>query len=730
MSSRIGWVLASLLAAALFAPAEETAPLGTNLAWIGGNEIPFADAFKTSSPWVSGSTGVWNDGRALDLDARGWVRSLQAGQVARTWMFGRPGTVYPSGEYIVEYEGRGTLAYGGAASLLSSAAGRDTLTVDASLGPIYLYLTSLDLADPLRNLRVWIPGSVEGTYFRSAFVDRIRAFRSLRFSQWMLGERMQVRQVEWSARPLVDDARWGDRGVPLEVMVTLANHLGVDPWFCLPHEVSDDYVLQFAQTVGSTLAAGLRAHVEYSNEVWRTGLPPAAFAEATGLALGLDPSPTLARLRYYSLRSRQVFGVCESVLPADRLVRVLSTQTWSTSTSEVLLSYSDTLAHVDALAVAPFFQYYPSEQEGVRGLSLDQVMGDVSTLLVPRALALAQSQIDVAGRYGLPMIAYAGGQDLRATGTLTQDATLNALFDSANRDARMRDAYTAYLEGWRALGGGLFMHYLDCAAYAPSGRNGAIEWIDQPRAEAPKYDALMSYIESSAPAPASLPVLMVIANVNFHFTEYTEPRRVLEAAGHRVVVAAGSLSTCVPHPNTGQAIGEDGSVEPDVELISASAADYSAIVFVGGWGASSYQYDFPGTYDLPAYNGDAATKQAVNTLIVEFMMQGKFVTAICHGVTILAWARVNGPSPIAGHSVCGYREGGPACSVYGQRYANNVLPSRWHNETNGATQFEPDSVGLAGDSSDDVYVDGQLITAQDSGAAERFGQVLVEQLAR
>src|SRR5688500_8905036 len=64
-------------------------PLGMNVASLDdwSTEITFVDAFKTSRASFSGGAGVWGDGRALDLDADGWVRSLQPGQIARTLMF-------------------------------------------------------------------------------------------------------------------------------------------------------------------------------------------------------------------------------------------------------------------------------------------------------------------------------------------------------------------------------------------------------------------------------------------------------------------------------------------------------------------------------------------------------------------------------------------------------------------------------------------------------------------
>src|SRR5262245_24021009 len=109
------------------------------------------------------------------------------------------------------------------------------------------------------------------------------------------------------------------------------------------------------------------------------------------------------------------------------------------------------------------------------------------------------------------------------------------------------------------------------------------------------------------PAPAPLSVLLVIANRDFYYREYADTRASLEAAGVPVAVAAATDTLCVPHWNSGQ--GADGGlVDPDLAITRADAADYSAIVFVGGWGASSYQYAFSGTYANAAYNGAAEAR--------------------------------------------------------------------------------------------------------------------------
>ena len=57
---------------------------------------------------------------------------------------------------------------------------------------------------------------------------------------------------------------------------------------------------------------------------------------------------------------------------------------------------------------------------------------------------------------------------------------------------------------------------------------------------------------------------------------------------------------------------------------------------------------------------DRATKEATNRLINQFVEQGKIAGALCHGVSILAWARVNGRSLLAGKRVVAPTRAGPA----------------------------------------------------------------------
>lgn len=230
----------------------------------------------------------------------------------------------------------------------------------------------------------------------------------------------------------------------------------------------------------------------------------------------------------------------------------------------------------------------------------------------------------------------------------------------------------------------------------------------------------------------NLPVLMVIANRDFYYQEYGDTRQSLESAGHPVEVTAETTALSFPHAGTGEPSGFQG-LTPDLSLADVDAADYSAIVFVGGWGSSQYQYDFPGTYSNPSYDGNAPTQAIVNNLINDFVDQDKWVSAICFGVSVLAWARVDGVSPLDGKDVCTYQAGSPAMTLDGVTYGNNAVPAAWHMSQNGATVFAPNSLGTTWTAVDDVWVDTahgmNIITAQNWDSAAFFGQTLAQVLS-
>ena len=164
----------------------------------------------------------------------------------------------------------------------------------------------------------------------------------------------------------------------------------------------------------------------------------------------------------------------------------------------------------------------------------------------------------------------------------------------------------------------------------------------------------------------------------------------------------------------------------DFALADVKADDYDAILFSGGWGASAYQFAFNGRYQDQAYNGERAIKAEVNRLINEFLAQDKYVCALCNGVSVLAWARVNGKSPLDGKQVCAPVREAPRGIYNGQPGQPSC---RWHPEVNGAIMSPSGIIGRPDTEADDVLVDGRIITGENDPSAREMGRRIVQVLS-
>ncbi|MCA9205179.1 MAG: DJ-1/PfpI family protein, partial [Planctomycetales bacterium] len=348
-----------------------------------------------------------------------------------------------------------------------------------------------------------------------------------------------------------------------------------------------------------------------------------------------------------------------------------------------------------------------------------------------------------------------GGRDWRANGTRVANQTLTNGREYTARVEVRRDQVRAYLNDkllvtHRTNGSDLSMldlwrlpdaKSLGVGAYEADTTFHSIEVRQVSAAPAvasatPSNSPMPNTRPSASPAPSTSPsaspstanaktpaVLLVIANRDFYYREYADPRAELERAGIRVVVASATKGDCFPHPGSGQT--GDGRVSADIALADAKAADYDAIVFSGGWGSSMYQFAFNGSYANAAYNGNRAVKVAANQLIGDFVKQDKYVAGICHGTSVLAWSRINGQSLLRGKQATGPMREGPAGNYNGRQ---SQPPSRWNLEANGARLVAPNSVGERGSAHDDVVVDGKVLTAQDDVSARHLGVVLARLL--
>ncbi len=126
-------------------------------------------------------------------------------------------------------------------------------------------------------------------------------------------------------------------GVPVEIMVALANQVGADPWFNIPHDANDEFVIEFATFVRDHLDEGLIAKFEYSNEVWNTIFAQTQYARAQGFAL--DPNGGVNASVFHGYRAAQIADIINEVFSSapNSVENVLATQTVSIGTTTSIL---------------------------------------------------------------------------------------------------------------------------------------------------------------------------------------------------------------------------------------------------------------------------------------------------------------------------------------------------------------------------------------------------------
>jgi hypothetical protein len=475
-----------LRAAAAAGPADG---FGLNLSGVvdWSREWAFVDVSKASRPWA-----LAGGGKGEAADAAGNPRPRD-GKAVWSLLCREVNGHYPAGTYVATWKGAGKLDIKrwDVKETLSRSPGRLEFRVEPGHGGIQIDVSESDPDDPVRDIRVWMPG-FEGAKspFHPLFLERIGPAKALRLMDWQRTNGSPL--ATWADRPTPADARYStDKGVPVEVMVELANARGVDPWFCLPHKADDDFVRQFAKLVKATLDPARKVYVEYSNEVWNWQFEQTRYAKARGDALKLgDPSHN----RYYSQRSVEIFKIWEQQFGKDRLVRVLASHAVVPWVSEQIVGWKDAHKHADALAIAPYFGHaFGSPKAVAKTLAMtpDALVAALEKEVDGENADHIRKQAAVAKKHGLRLLAYEGGQHMVGTGGAENDEALTAKLIEANRHPRMYDVYRKHFAHWAAAGGGLFAIFSNVAAPSKWGSWGVLEYQDQPTADAPKYRAYL-----------------------------------------------------------------------------------------------------------------------------------------------------------------------------------------------------------------------------------------------
>jgi hypothetical protein len=485
---------------------------------------PFLDLMKTARPWVGHAKDRWgafpNDQlTAMGLvDPQGWPLALPEGadRLEALILTGQPvEAVSLKGRYRLTYEGKGEIDVGGRVSDIRRSPGEIWFRYTPGEGSVAVTLRALDPADPIREIKVVHEDHLEldeaGALFNPDWIARISEMRALRFMDWMATNHSP--QASWEGRPLVEDASYAMRGVPVEVMVALANEIGADPWFCMPHMADDGYVRAFAAYVHDHLDPRLKAHVEYSNETWNFTFAQTRWLVEQAQARWGARAGDDAWIQLSGLRAAEMGRIWAEVFGDDadvRLVRVVAVHTGWLGLEEAQLAAP--LAHgegsgfdpsevFDAYAVSGYFGYdmgTDAQAETVRGWlaqGYDEAAAHLAAALREGSLKellglLYPYHAEVAVRHGLDLIVYEGGTHLVGSGAQIEDPGITAFFTRFNYSDEMAALYRTLLDGWRAAGGTLFTAFVDVAPASKWGSWGALRHLDD---DNPRWQVLMDY---------------------------------------------------------------------------------------------------------------------------------------------------------------------------------------------------------------------------------------------
>jgi hypothetical protein len=482
------------------------AAMGINLAGLNywNTELPFIDLMRMSGDW-----SLWRRDTnqpvkdlAPEVDDRGWLRALPEGLVARVPLAAV--SHLPDSRlapWVVLHEGLGQIEFEGALRVTRRAPGRleceHVAQVPLPDPSLWLRVTGIDAADPLRNIRVLKPGTegrAASSVWDAAFIERWSGWAALRAMDIMATNNSKL--SHWRERPMPDDRTFAPRGIALELLIDLANRCGSSPWLCLPHLADDDYIWQSAMLVRKQLDDRLLFWVEHSNEVWNPDFEQSVYAAQQGLAKGMAADADSARWRWHARRSREIFALCSDAFGgARRLRRVLATQTgnrWGT----LQLLRDPVIEQTDALGVSAYVPLTPGAEgmptpDEVARWSVEQVFEHLMKALE----ALQEQQVEQrrwCARYGLLLAAYEGGQHAVGVGDAVADARLERLFTQANRDERMHVIYRRLYDRWEDADGDLFCHFSGVSAPSRWGNWGLLEHYDDTFEMRPKYRATLA----------------------------------------------------------------------------------------------------------------------------------------------------------------------------------------------------------------------------------------------
>lgn len=321
--------------------------IGTNMSGFNdwSVERPLKNLFKHIRNQVIGYVQdcyCWDSGYGDDLlfDANGYPthipQTINGEQVlARFMISAAGGNLRTDSSYVIMFDGQGVVTLSGNLAVDSAFSDRIHFRV-LNNDNFTLNIIQSTLGNHVRNIRlirqIDYQTDINTNPIYSVFLEKIAPFQVLRYMDW--GHTNGNTNVEWANRSSMDFYTYaGERGVPYEMMIKLANIAQKDVWICVPHAADDNYIEQMAWLFKNTLDSNLNIYLEYSNEVWNWIFAQAHYNDQNKPA-------NLSYGRAMAEKAGNVFRIWHQVFNDDkcRVKRVLGLQAGHNSLNEEIVS--------------------------------------------------------------------------------------------------------------------------------------------------------------------------------------------------------------------------------------------------------------------------------------------------------------------------------------------------------------------------------------------------------
>lgn len=481
--------------------------------------MQFLNLMKSARPWIGHRPKQWGGMKTEELraggylDEAGWVRAIPDGLekvgTVFNWVPDKQMKAYRVGRYVVRYDGEGEVNFSGDARVIQRMPGHIVFENREARN----WRLEIAKTDPkgngnyVRNITVVSEKHVDlfdaGAVFNPDWLALIHDARELRFMDWNETNGSDIRQWHERARP---DGPYTGRGHAIEDMVRLANEIGADAWFTIPHQADSDYTRKFAEYVRDHLDRRLTARVEWSNETWNWRFDQTRWSRDRSKAeWGIEAHRDYSAKKAVetALIWRDVFSGSD----AGRLETILATHPSNAWYSSKLLQATDWKEHepeawidpktaFDVLATTSYFGGGLLNQADERAEFLRVLRtqsSDIDAYLesrirtpdvkgsLARTVRFLRKQKEVAEKHGLRLVLYEGGQHAHSflrqkpngqAGETPPEVleTMHEVMINFVRSTEMARLYSDLWDEWTEIGQGPFMQFSDVRR---PGKNGS-----------------------------------------------------------------------------------------------------------------------------------------------------------------------------------------------------------------------------------------------------------------